>query len=344
MCEASESIVLSRELNWEQAKQIYRLLLPWPKRVMIHSVVVLVIFVGIVVFRPPYPIGPLVLGGCVVAYFHFSYRLRRNAFNRNCDVPLSIQFDTAKIDTAKITVRSQGQLSEFQWSVFKSCSGNDQGFVLRGDQSGGTPCVAVLRAWSKSDEEWHRLQELVARHFPGLATTYTTEQARTIRIDKLNDERSLKQLVVLSLAMWMALGIVPLIASKNSGLLAGPARLQLLNVFILVLLAVACVLTCGAVRLASWVRVPLIAFSVLCLPLFPFGTILGFRLLHLLSAGSEPQLLTPKHMQIVHSTRRTELPKARTPALTWFILVLVVLVLVLAGVVSLIPSEVRQNG
>lgn len=55
----------------------------------------------------------------------------------------------------------------------------------------------------------------------------------------------------------------------------------------------------GVRRLAAWSRLPLQMISWLCVPFFPVGTILGVRILYLLTSGPGPHLLMKEYKQVV---------------------------------------------
>ena len=96
----------------------------------------------------------------------------------------------------------------------------------------------------------------------------------------------------------------------------------------------------GAIKFKANYRLPVTILAGLALPLFPIGTVIAFGLLRLMYFGSQPQLLTLEHEQLVQATPELT---PRTSSTTKVIAILIVLLLVIMFVAPFITQKMVRH-
>jgi hypothetical protein len=301
----------------------------------------LFVFVVISAFRPQAPIGPIVFVVFAAVYFVMLSRLQRRSFVEGQANRESTQIE---IDGGGVIVRTVDQETRFAWSVFESVTRDDRFIVLRCREMGRLPMVILPKSWCHTEGDWTRVEQLVAKWLPPVARVFTTEGARQFRIEHLSAEFALKRTVFLLLALSLVITLVVFVVPFNVANEQGSWYVFFFRVQTILVTAVCCLLAWGVRRLAAWSRLPLQVLAALSLLLFPLGTVLGARILYLLTTGPEPRLLTPEYEQIVRNAGPMKLQKSsRIRPFIWVVLALIVLIIVLIGLISLIPEEFRHN-
>jgi Ca2+/Na+ antiporter len=339
--ETSETIQLSGQSCWQDHKHVHRLILPLRKRIVIHGVVLLFVFVVISAFRPQAPIGPIAFAIFAAIYFVMLYRLQRRIFGEGQANRASTQME---MDDCGVLVRTVDQETRFAWSAFETVTRDDRFIVLRGREMGRMPMVILPKSWCRAEGDWTRVEQLVAKWLPPAARVFTTEEARQFRLEHLSAEFALKRFVFLLLALSLVITFVAFIVPFSVTSEQGFWYVVIFRVQSVLVTAVCCLTAWGVRRFAAWSRLPLQVLAALCLPLFPLGTGLGARVLYLLTTGPEPHLLTSEYEQIVRIAGPIELQKSsRIRPFLWVVLALVVLIIGLVCLISLIPEEFRHN-
>ena len=341
MPETSETIRLSGEFSWRDAQHVGRLVIPLRQRLLVHTVAVLLIYSVISVFRPTHPIGLIAFSILVVVYFGMLSRLQRRRFLERQANRGNARVD---IDSGGVILRGTDQATRFAWSAFGSVTRDDRFIVLRGIEPGRLPMIILPRSWCSTDAQWTRVEELVAGHLSPTVVAYTTEGARQFRGKQLPTEYALKRSTLLLLCMTLVISLAVFVAPFDVTTRPGAWYVFMFR-WQMILLSAVCGLTAwGVLRLAAWSRIPLQGLAFLCIPLFPLGTVLGARILRLLTTGPTPHLLTKDYEGIVRIAGPMNSRKSRrVRAFTWIVLALIVLIVILAGVISLIPKEIRHN-
>jgi len=228
----------------------------------------------------------------------------------------------------------------------KTVTRDDRFIVLRGREPGGLPIVVLPKSWCHTESDWASVERIVATWLPPVTNVFTTERARRFRFERLPAEIALKRSVFLLLAVSLVITFVAFVVRFNVANEQGAWFVFFFRVQTVLVTAVCCLTVWGVRRFAAWSRILLQGLSVLCLPLFPFGTAMGARILYLLTTGPEPRLLTPEYEQIVRIAGPMKFENSsHIRLLLWGALglALVVLIIGLIYLISLIPEEIRHN-
>jgi len=339
--ETSETIHLSGQSSWQDHKHVSRLIMPLRKRIVFHAVVLLVVFLVISALRPQAPFGPIAFAIFAVIYFVMLYRVHRHSFVGGQAKRVSTRME---MDDSGVLVRGENQEMRFAWSVFETVTRDDRFIVLRGREPGRMPMVILPKSWCPTDADWTRVEQMVAKWLPSATRIITTEGARQFRLDRLPAEAALRRTVLLLLAVSLVVTLVAFVVPFNVTSEQGSWYVFFFRVQTVLVTAVCCLTAWGVRRLAAWSRIPLQALSALCLPLFPIGTAMGARILHLLATGPEPRLLTPDYERIVRIAGPMKIQSsARIRPFLWFVLALIVLIIGLVWLISMSAvSSVRK--
>lgn len=155
----------------------------------------------------------------------------------------------------------------------------------------------------------------------------------------LNAEASLKQntLCLVGLFSLLAVVIVWDAVTRNS---AQPDYIATAMAVISTFVAAASiVVNFGVRRFASWSRIPLTIMAFMSLPLVPVGSVFAILILTTLHPRKPPRLLTQEYEQIVRATPDLN---ERTSTLTWFAIILLVILAGSMVLIAQIPPEFRH--
>jgi hypothetical protein len=164
------------------------------------------------------------------------------------------------------------------------------------------------------------------------------EEAHRVRSARLKDETALKQYVLSLTGGYVLLSVVSLMAALTP---TSPRQTNIILIMAAIFSSAALVsilTNYGVRRSASWSRRPLIVLCYLILPV-PVFRAFGQSTLRMLRANKSPRLLSPEYEFLV---RRTGSLNDRTSFLTWFVIVLICLIIVSVIVIAQLPRELRH--
>ncbi len=159
------------------------------------------------------------------------------------------------------------------------------------------------------------------------------------RARRINAEVSLKQNMLCLVGMFSLLAVV---SDFDVLITAAPepdyVRTAMEIVFTFLATA-SIVVNFGVRRFASWTRLPLTLLAFMSLPLVPVGSVFGLLILKTLHLGKTPRLLTQEYEQIVRATPHLN---QRTSFLTWFGVILLIILAISIVYLAQIPAELRH--
>ncbi|QDU92782.1 hypothetical protein Pla8534_05310 [Lignipirellula cremea] len=346
---AGQTLRLTCRLTRPDFRRVRRYL--FPLHVRLGLLLGVMVLSGLILgqLKLPFPYHLLAVAGAVLACcLLFAWNQRRQFAAQDAAPDEAWQ----EVSDQGILLGSRNQKTWLAWDVFQSIVRDERFFLLRGGEQGGMPWVVLLKSGCSSEADWEQLQRLVARRFPPVVDAFKVSTAAAFRCERLPDERRLKGSAVLLLLGWVACCLILGLASQRQ---PGPdlstvgqrATIFVPNGMLAAVAAATGVVAVGAFRLKAWSRAPLQMLSVLSLPLFPVGTILGLRILELLRAGPEPQLLTKDYEEIVQLAGPVPLAATpreprRTHLVTWIVLVLFLLFVLSVVIAAMLSPPVPR--